>query len=212
MADFTEIIKSYCGEDGNVPAEAITKLTKAITTAVGNEFVDKKRYKDKLDEIETLKADKQTAEDSAVTAEKWKTKYDTLKSEFDTYKADIASKETKSAKEKAVRAYYESKNIIGKSLDIAMRGSAEEISAIEIENGKIKDVTALDALIQGDFSGLVSKTETKGADTAKPPTGNGGISLTKSDIYKRDEKGRYVMDATERQAAIAKMISDQQEK
>lgn len=183
MADFSEIIKSHCGEDGTIPADAIVKLTKAITTAVGNEFVDKKRYKDKLEEIETLKADKQTAEDSATTAEKWKTKYDTLKGEFDTYKADIASKESKAAKEKAVRAYYESKNITGKSLDIAMRGSSAEISGIELnDDGSIKDPAALESLVKGDFAGLVSTTTTQGANTSNPPANNGGKPLSTDNI------------------------------
>lgn len=129
--------------------------------------------------------------------------YKTLKKSFDDYKAEIASKQAKEAKEKAVRAFYESKGITGKNLEIAMRGSRAEIDGIELDGGKIKDASTIDALVKGDFSGLVATTTTKGAKTANPPANNGGDKLTKADIYKKDERGRYVLSASERQKALA---------
>lgn len=101
-------------------------------------------------------------------------KYDALKKEFEDYKAGVTAKESKAAKEAAARAYYESKGITGKALDIAMRGSGAEIEALELDGGKIKDAAALEALVKGDFSGLVSTTTTTGANTATPPTGDSG--------------------------------------
>lgn len=101
--------------------------------------------------------------------------YKGLKKEFEDYKASVTAKEVKTAKETAVRAYYEGKGITGKALDIAMRGSGAEIEALELgEDGKIKDATALDALVAGTFSGLVSTITTKGANTPNPPANNGG--------------------------------------
>lgn len=199
MADFESIIKEHVSEDGTIPAEAIAKLTKAIRAAVGNEFVEKSRYKAKLEEIDALKGEKQTAEDNATTAEKWKTKHDALKREFDDYKAGIDAKEAKAAKEAAARAYYESKNIVGKGLKLAMRGSRDEIEALELEDGKIKDTSALDALVAGDFAGLVGTTTTMGADTEKPPTNTGGDAMTKDEIMK-------IKDPVKRQTAIAQNI------
>ena len=129
-------------------------------------------------------------------------KYEKVKKDFDDYKAEISTKETKAAKEKAVRAYYESKGITGKSLDIAIRGSGAEIDALELEDGKIKDAKALDELISGTFAGLVSTTETRGANTSNPPANNSGVSMAKADIYKKDDYGRYVLSAAERQQAL----------
>lgn len=202
MFDIDSIIKKYTSEDGSIPSEAVAKLAQAVSSSVGREFVEKERYSKKLEEIEALKTEKQTAEDSATTAKKWKDKYDALKGEFDDYKSEQASKETKAAKEKAVRAYYESKGITGKSLDIAIRGSSEEINSLEMDGDKIKDSSALDELVKGTFSGLVSTTIVKGADTATPPGNIGGGSMTKADIYKKDDHGRYVMSASERQKAL----------
>ena len=129
--------------------------------------------------------------------------YKTLKQSFDDYKAEITNKQAKEAKEKAVRAFYESKGITGKNLEIAVRGSRAEIDGIELDGDKIKDNSALDALVKGDFSGLVATTTTKGANTANPPANNGGTKLTKAEIYARDEHGRYKLSTAERQKALA---------
>ena len=202
MFDIDAIIKKYISEDGSIPSDAVAKLAQAVNSSVGREFVAKERYTEKLEEIETLKTEKQTAEDSATTAGKWKDKYDALKGEFDNYKSEQASKETKAAKEKAVRAYYENKGITGKSLDIAIRGSSSEIDALELDGDKIKDTSALDELVNGTFSGLVTTTTVEGANTATPPANTGGGKMTKADIYKKDDHGRYLMSAAERQKAL----------
>ena len=170
MADFESIIKNHVGEDGSIPAEAIAKLTKAISTAVGNEFVEKTRYKAKLDEIDTLKSEKQTAEDNATTAGKWKTKYDALKDEFDTFKGEQAKKETRAAKEKAVTEYLKSKNVQEGNLKLAMRSLNAEIEAAELDGGKLKDTKAFDALLDGDLKGLITTTTEKPApNPVNPP-------------------------------------------
>ena len=129
-------------------------------------------------------------------------RFDALKREYDEFKGEVTAKETKTAKESAVRAYYESKGITGKALDIAMRGSAQEIDAIEMDGDKIKDSSALDNLVSGVFSGLVSRVEVQGANTSNPPANNNGVSMTKADIYKKDDHGRYVLSAAERQQAL----------
>lgn len=174
MFDIESIIKKHVAEDGSIPAEAVTKLAQAVNSSVGREFVDKARYTEKLTEIETLKTEKQTAEDSATTAGKWKEKYEALNGEFENFKEAQTAKEQKAAKEAAVRSYYESKGITGNALVVAMRGSTAEIEALEMENGKIKDASVLDALVAGDFSGLVAETHTQGANTPTPPPSSGG--------------------------------------
>jgi len=79
------------------------------------------------------------------------------------------AKEARAAKEAAVRAYYREKGIVGKALDIAMKGSAQEVDALEFTDGQVKDFSVIDGLIGGLFAGLVSTTTTRGADTPHPP-------------------------------------------
>lgn len=150
--------------------------------------------------------DKANADLEAVKKDGWKEKHDIIKKEFEAFKTAQTAKEAKTAKEKAARAYFEGKGITGKALDIAMRGSGAEIEALELEGGRIKDAAALEALVEGDFAGLVSATTTVGAQTATPPARTGGI-LSRADIYKKDERGRYVLSAAERQRALAESMA-----
>ena len=127
----------------------------------------------------------------------YKAKYEAEKKAFADYKADQTAKETRVAKEKAVKAYFEGKNITGANLDIAMRGCRDEIGAIELDGDKIKDTAALDALVSGTFAGLVVTKSVQGAQTANPPANNGGKS------YKTKGEIMAIKDRAERQAAIA---------
>lgn len=152
----------------------------------------------KLDDVE-----KELNDLKANSGDDWKTKYENEHTAFENFKKDQTAKETKAAKEKAVKAYFEGKNITGANLEIAMRGCRDEIGAIELDGDKIKDTAALDALVGGTFAGLVVTKTTKGAQTANPPANNGGSKLTKADIFKKDDHGRYVMSTAERQKALA---------
>jgi hypothetical protein len=49
----------------------------------------------------------------------------------------------------------------------------------------------------------VTTTTTTGAKTSTPPANSGSAKLTKEDIYKKDDKGRYIMSTSERQKALA---------
>ena len=124
--------------------------------------------------------------------------YKKLKQEFDDYRAEVSGREAKAAKERAARAFFEGKGITGKSLDIAIRGCGAEIDALELEDGKIKDDTALDALVKDTYSGLVSTTVTRGAQTANPPVNN-GAAKTKEQII-------GIKDTAERQREIAQNL------
>lgn len=124
--------------------------------------------------------------------------YKKLKQEFDDYRAEVSGREAKAAKERAARAFFEGKGITGKSLDIAIRGCGAEIDALELEDGKIKDDSALDALVKDTYSGLVSTTVTRGAQTANPPVNN-GTSKTKEQIM-------GIKDTAERQREIAQNL------
>lgn len=133
-------------------------------------------YKADAEKLTTVQA-----ELDSVKNDGFKAKYEAEHKAFEEYKADITAKETKTAKAAAVRKYFEAKGITGKSLDIAMRGAGAEVDAVELDDGKLKDTTALDALISGDFAGLVSTTQIKGADVAHPPA-NLGEKPTKAQI------------------------------
>ena len=156
--------------------EQVDTIIEAHTDTVDGLKADVSKYKadaEKLPgvqkELDSLKA----AGDGG-----YKEKYEKEHSDFEAFKSDITAKETKAAKEKAVRAYFESKNITGANLDLAMRGCGEEMAALELDGDKIKDTKSLDELVDGTYKGLVSTTQTKGANPASPPTNTGGSGVT----------------------------------
>lgn len=142
-------------------------------------------------ELDSLKADH---------GEDYKAKYEKEHKDFEAFKKDISAKEVKAAKESAAKAYFESKNITGTNLAIAMRGARDEIAGIELDGTNIKDTSALDALISGEYAGLVVTTSKQGAATANPPANTGGGKMTKDEILK-------IKDAGQRQKAIAENLN-----
>ena len=143
--------------------------------------------------------------------EDYKDKYEKEHKAFEDFKKEQTAKETRTAKETAVKAYFESKGITGANLTIAMRGAKDEVNAIELDGDKIKDAKALDDLIAGEYAGLVVTKKTTGAQTAKPPATNTSSTIkTKEDIYKKDEHGRYLLDTNERQRALSELLASGQ--
>ena len=196
MADFEGIIRKHAGEDGTIPAAAVGKLAQAIANAVGHDFVEKKRYNEKLEEIDALRGEKQNAEDSATTAQKWKDKYDALKSEFETYKTDAAEKEAAAQKAALYRAALKAAGVDEKRFDAILR--VTDLSGIAVKDGKLEDEKGVIDAIKADYSDFIPTTTTTGTRVENPPV-NTGAGMTRAQIL-------GIRDATARQQAIAANI------
>ena len=202
-----DIVKQYANEDGNIDASKIGDVVKAINNAVGKEFVDKKRYNEKLTEIDTLKGEKQNAEDKATGAEKWKTKYEALKEDFDAYKKDVSAKETKATRENAYRALLKEAGVSEKRIDKVLKVS--DIDDLEMgEDGKFKDADKLIKDIKEEWSDFIVSSGTQGAKVTTPPSNVNGGKISRAEIFKKDEHGKYVLSTAERQKAIAESLSN----
>lgn len=172
--------------------EQVDTIIEAHTDTVDGLKADVSKYKtdaEKLPGVQKQLDDLKAAGDGG-----YKEKYEKEHSAFEAFKTDITAKESKAAKEKAARAYFESKNITGANLDLAMRGCGEELAALELDGEKIKDTKSLDALVDGTYKGLVSK-QTVRFDTGARFNG-GGKPMTKDEIMQ-------INDRAERRAAIA---------
>lgn len=139
----------------------------------------------------------------------YKAKYDKEHKDFQDYKAGIAAKESAAAKEKAARAYFAGKGIPAESMALVIRGAKAEIDGLELDGDKIKDAAALDSLLSGDYKGLIGRTATSGTNTQTPPDTTGGGAKSRADIYKKDDKGRYVLSAEARQKALSELMASE---
>jgi len=192
--DILNILKSNVNESGNISSEKFSEVVTAINNAVGKEFVDKKRYNEKLTEIDALKGEKQNAEDKATGAEKWKTKYDALKDDFEAYKKDVSAKESKATKENAYKKLLKEAGVSEKRIDAVLRVS--DVDSLEMEDdGSFKDSDKILDSIKEEWSDFITTTEIRGAKTATPPKST-NVKMTKEEIMKIEDDG-------ERQKAIA---------
>lgn len=177
--------------------EQVDSIVEMHTETVDGLKADIAKYKGDAEKLPSVQ--KELDDLKAKGDDGWKDKHDKLKKQFEDYKTEITSKESRAAKEKAARAYYESKGITGKNLELAMRGSRTEVDGLELDGEKIKDEAALKALVEGDFSGLVTTTQKKGASTATPPANTGTGAMTKEQIL-------AIADRTKRREAIAQNL------
>jgi hypothetical protein len=160
--------------------EQVDTIIEAHTETVDGLKADISRYKadaGKLAGVQKELDDLKAAGDGG-----YKVKYEKEHSDFEAFKSNITAKETKAAKEKAVRAFFESKNITGANLDLAMRGCGEEMAALEMDGDKIKDTKGLDALLSGAYKGLVSTMQQQGANPANPPAGTPAKRYTTEEL------------------------------
>ena len=86
----------------------------------------------------------------------FKSKFEAEKSAHEALIESVSAEKLRHAKEAAVRDYYAGKNIQGANLNIALR--ATPLEGIELdEDGKLKDSSGLDRLVEGDFKPLITR-------------------------------------------------------
>lgn len=162
--------------------EQVDTIIEAHTDTVDGLKEQVKTYKadaEKLPNVQKELDDLKAAGDGG-----WEEKAKDFEKKYNDLVAENKNKETKSAKESAAKAFFESKGITGNSLEIAMRGSSAEIAALDLDGEKIKDSSALDALVNGTFKALVSTTTTKGANIPNPPVTTPNKAYSADDIRK----------------------------
>lgn len=177
--------------------DQIIEMHTAVTTELKTELDKAKADADKLPSIQ-----KELDELKDVIAKQgdenpFEVKYNALKEEFDNYKADIESKETLSKKTNAFKAILKEAGVSEKRIDSVAKVSKSLIDGIEFdEDGKVKEAEQLSNSIKEEWSDFIVAEQTKGADTATPPTNTGGGKMTRDEIM-------AITDRAKRREAIA---------
>lgn len=182
--------------------EQIDTIIEAHTETVDALKEQRDQYKANAEMLPQVQKQLDSAKEQLESAgdASYKAKYDSLKAEMASLKADYAAKETHGAKERAYRELLRAAGIPDKRLDTVLRVS--KVDDVELdEEGKIKDAGKLSESIKTEWADFIPTVTETGAPTPTPPAGTGG--MTKAEIYKKDDRGRYVLSAAERQKAIA---------
>lgn len=124
-------------------------------------------YKAKADTVETLtkeRDDYRTKAEKASDAAK-------VQAEFDAYKSGVEKDKLNARKTTALDAAFTS---FGVKRDTARRMMLREweLDKVELdEDGKIKDMDGIKAVVEKDYADFITTTDTKGTPPANPPKG-----------------------------------------
>lgn len=179
--------------------EQVDTIIEAHSDTVDGLKADVSKYKADAEKLTTVQ--KELDDLKAKGDDGWKDKHDKVKKDFEDYKNAQTQKETKAAKSEAYRKLLKECGISEKYIDDVL--GIAKLDDLEMDNGAFKDAENISKGIKEKFASFVATTTTVGANTATPPANSGSGKLTKADIYKKDDKGRYVMSTAERQKAIA---------
>ena len=173
-----------------IEEEKIDQIIEAHTETVDSFKEKVNDYKDKAEKYDGVKKELDEIKDGD---NDWQKKYEKEHSDFEAYKTDVTAKDTKRTKEHAVREFLKSVGVSEKRLDAVLK--VTNLDDFELDkDGKIKDADKHTETVKTEWADFI--------ETTSPPTNNGGTKMTKAEIYKKDDKGRYVLSTEERQKAL----------
>lgn len=176
-----------------IEEDKIDQIIEAHAETVEGLKADVNKYKGDAEKLPSVQRelDELKAEDHGKKARDWEKKYN-----------DLMAENTKKAKIEAFRAVLKDANLSEKGIEKAVKYANWDSMELD-ENGGLKDAKAHIKTAKEEWSEYIETVTKTGADTPMPPANDGGNKLTRADIYKKDDKGRYVMSTTERQKALA---------
>lgn len=170
--------------------EAHSDTVNALKEQIATYKTDAEKLPAVQKELDELKAAAEKSDKDA-----YKVKYEALKEEFDDYKEEVQAKETHAKKENAYRELLKEVGVSEKRINAVLRVS--DFDSIELDGeGNVKDADKLKDGIKTEWDDFIVTTQSTGATTATPPTGNGRVYKSKDEIMS-------IKDTTERQKAIA---------
>lgn len=140
----------------------------------------------------------------------YKSKYESEHKAFEDYKKAVDAEKTTTAKEKALGVLLQKIGVSEKRVQsVAKLAKADGLlDKLELDDeGVVKDADKMEKSLKDSYSDYITTTSTKGADTPTPPANSGGAKLTMADIYKKDDKGHYVLDYESRLKAIEENLN-----
>lgn len=155
----------------------------------------------KADAEKLAAVQKQLDDLKANSGDDWKEKYNTLKKTFDDFKTESANQ----AKAEKVKAAYaqllKDANVDSKRIDAILR--ITDMSGMTLdESGKLVDADKLSASIKSEWGAFIQTTGVKGSSVETPPENHSGTTMTRADVYAKDEHGKYKLSTAERQKML----------
>ena len=193
MAITRKLLKSM-----GIEEDKIEQIIEAHTETVNGLKDERDTYKASADKL----ADVQKELDAlkANSGDDWKSKYDTLKKTFDDFKTETVNREKSEKVKAAYTELLKSANVDSKRIDAILK--ITDLSDKKLtEDGKLEGADELVNQIKSEWGAFIQTTGTKGSTVETPPKTT-STTMTKADIYAKDEHGRYKLSTQERQQAL----------
>lgn len=166
-----------------IDAEKIESIIEAHSESVNAIKAERDNWKAKAESVDTT--------------EDWKAKYEKEHSDFEAFRTAQHTRETRAAKETALREVYREAGIAEKYIPALLR--IADYDSIEIgKDGKARDHARLVEAAKTENADFIPVTTVKSAETATPPAG-GKVKMTKEQIF-------AITDPAARQKAIAENL------
>ncbi len=202
MAFTRKMLKAMSIED-----EKIDEIIEAHREVVDALKEDRDKYKPAAEKLQVVQKELDDLKKTASGDDSYKEKYEKEHKDFEDYKASVKAEQAKLAKGEAYKALLKKAGVSDKRIDAIVKVTS--LDGIELDDkGEIKDAEERIKGIKDEWSEFIVTETQRGANTENPPANVSGSKKTKEEIFKKDEHGRYVLSAQERQKAIAESLSD----
>lgn len=152
-------------------------------------------------DADKLKAVQKELDDlKANDGDDYKAKYEKEHSDFDEYKKTVANEKATAEKRSLYRELLRECGVDAKRIDSVMK--VADIEAAKVKDGKIENVEDLTKSIKSEWADFIATDSTRGANVQTPPQGKGSTKMTREEIFRKDEHGKYVHSTQERINAI----------
>lgn len=182
--------------------EQVSAIIEAHIDTVDALKEEREKYKEKAIKSKELEAELSNLKKDGGN---WQEKYEKEHSDFESYKNERELLDKKNKIKSAYRSLLLESGIDDKRLSAILKVTNLEDIKLDSQ-GKIKNSDTLKDEIKKEWSDFIVSTSVQGAGTENPPHNSGGKVTKKDEIYKKDDSGRYIHSAAERQKMIAENI------
>lgn len=166
--------------------EKIDQIIEAHTETVDALKDERDKYREDAEKLPEVQKKLDAASKLNSGDESYKVKYDALKEDFEKYKGEVTAKETKGAKEKALKELLKKIGISEKRIGSVVK--VTDLEKIKLDkDGKITDADALEKSIRDEWADfIVTEGEKKPAPETPPQTTP--VKMSKADIFKIEDR------------------------
>lgn len=171
-----------------IEEKQVESIIEAHSETVTGLKAERDKYKEQAERVPDLKkqleeAEQKLEEAATETDDEWEQKYNDEHKAFEDFKAQVEADKAAAEKAQAYRAMLMDAGVDPKRIESVMK--VTDLSAVEMEDGKLKDADRLKASAKEEWADFIVKTKTEGADPATPPTNTGGVEGADPDVAKR---------------------------